>query len=181
MEVRMHVQSIPPLTDSAIRRFWALVNKNGPTPLCHPELGPCWLWTGGCTTKGYGTFWSGGSRSEGRHLLAHRAALAIARSGLPADVLTLHRCDNPPCVRDSHLFDGTHSDNAIDAVQKGRARGLLPRGEANAKAVLTESDVFAIRRLLREGESLRGAARLYGVSYGTVQAISNGRSWRWLQ
>lgn len=25
--------------------FWAKVDKNGPAPANHPELGPCWTWT----------------------------------------------------------------------------------------------------------------------------------------
>jgi hypothetical protein len=32
-----------------------------------------------------------------------------------------HHCDNPPCVRASHLFLGTHLDNHKDKQEKGRA------------------------------------------------------------
>ncbi len=32
----------------------------------------------------------------------------------------LHRCDNPPCWRDDHLFLGTQPDNVADMVTKGR-------------------------------------------------------------
>ena len=35
-----------------------------------------------------------------------------------------HKCDNPPCVRPSHLLLGTHADNAMDASMRGRAGGV---------------------------------------------------------
>jgi hypothetical protein len=36
----------------------------------------------------------------------------------------LHHCDNPPCARPSHLFEGTQAENDADRHAKGRdARG----------------------------------------------------------
>ena len=34
-----------------------------------------------------------------------------------------HKCDNPACVRISHLFEGTQKENVDDARSKGRMRG----------------------------------------------------------
>ena len=34
-------------------RIWTKVDKNGPIPSHKPELGPCYMWLGGKTEKGY--------------------------------------------------------------------------------------------------------------------------------
>jgi hypothetical protein len=47
---------------------------------------------------------------------AHR----VAWGDVPENMLVLHRCDNPPCVRRSHLFLGRHLENQQDKVAKGR-------------------------------------------------------------
>lgn len=52
-------------------------------------------------------------------------AVWIARHGpIPAETpFVLHRCDNPPCFRDEHLWLGTQADNQADMAAKGRAHG----------------------------------------------------------
>lgn len=83
--------------------------------------GDCWVWTG-ARTAGYGTLFR-----NGRHERASRLAWEIATgSPPPPDLLVCHHCDNPPCVRPSHLFLGTDRDNAQDAISKGRVRGGAP-------------------------------------------------------
>ena len=60
---------------------------------------------------GYGRF-----KRDGRTQQAHR----IAWGDVPDGMDVLHHCDNPPCVRRSHLFLGTNSDNVTDMLAKGR-------------------------------------------------------------
>ena len=99
-----------------LERFFGKVDPNGPVPEHAPELGPCWVWTGGITSAGYGEI-----KVDGLVMLAHRVAYWLAHGRLP-DHDVLHQCDNPPCVRPSHLFAGTDVDNFRDAVAKGRSR-----------------------------------------------------------
>jgi len=104
-----------------IQRFWSKVDKNGPVPAHCPELGPCWMWTAAKSEKGYGRFWfAGGLR------LAHRVAFFLEESRWPVPD-GMHCCDNPACVRRSHLKEGTHADNNADKAAKGR----LPTGDAH--------------------------------------------------
>lgn len=90
-----------------LARFWPKVGKAGPNE--------CWPWTG--TTDGrYGLFWV-----SGRHVRAHRFSWEIAnRQPFPDGKDACHTCDNPSCVNPIHIFPGSPSDNALDAVRKGR-------------------------------------------------------------
>src|SRR3990167_10780590 len=57
---------------SAGHRFWSRVDKDGPVPSNRPDLGPCWVWTGGKVPDGYGSFYTGGhSRNIGAHRFAY--------------------------------------------------------------------------------------------------------------
>lgn len=159
--------------------FWSHVDKQS-SPI------GCWLWTGLINNKGYGQIgW------HGRSQLAHRVAWQLTRGDIPlglhrGTICVLHRCDTAGCVKPSHLFLGTHSENMIDKKVKGRSpkgsahwTSRIPwkmvRGEAVITAKLTESQVASIRldaRLQRE------IAFDYGVSPSQISRIRSGVRWR---
>src|ERR1017187_6494629 len=95
-------------------RFWSKVDKRGPTAA--PRLGPCWIWTGGRDRDGYGQTWHNKMSHK-----AHRVAWLLATNEWPKP-FALHHCDNPSCVRFSHLFQGTPQENTADMISKGRWR-----------------------------------------------------------
>jgi|SRR6185295_118289 len=95
------------------KRFWSKVNKRG--PIVNPKLGRCWVWSGS-TRMGYGQF-----QYEKRYLTASRVAWFLKTGQWPT-LFCLHKCDNPPCVRFSHLFEGTQKTNLEDMTKKGRGR-----------------------------------------------------------
>lgn len=191
------------LSDRDLARFWSKVNKDG--PIIRPELGPCWVWTAGISTRGYGKF-----RLDDKHVTAHRVAFLIAHGRWP-DPCGCHRCDYPPCVKaeadalgPAHIFEGTNAENTADAAAKGRmasgdrqglrlhperaARGdrngsrlhpeMLVRGEAQHKAKLTEENVREIRRMRAGGAKCARLAREFGVDWSTVDALLRGSTWR---
>ena len=89
----------------------------------------CWEWTAAINENGYGVISEDGHGS--RTLLAHRVAWKLANGSIPAGMVVRHRCDNPACVRPSHLELGTMADNQRDMAE--RCRGTrsklgLPRG-----------------------------------------------------
>ncbi len=143
-------------TAKQIRRaFWAKVNKHG--PIVRPELGRCWLWTG-ATANGYGQFVL--SRDENDHKRthhnAHRAAWILSFGPISGKLNVCHKCDNPLCVRPSHMFLGTYLDNNRDRVRKERGNAI------------TAKQIAAMRALYRLGYSLASVARQMGVYIATV-------------
>lgn len=150
--------------------FWAQVNKCGP---CHDQIGECWLWTG-TTFKDR----NGGIRyGRFRERKAHRHAWELAVGPVPAGLYVLHRCDNMPCVRPSHLFLGTARENMRDRDVKGRQA----RGEHHGRSVLSADDVAAIRAAHRRGCPINGArplARRFNVTNTAIRYIIAGRNWK---
>ena len=83
-------------------RFWSKVDKDGPVPVAHPELGNCWLWVGSLDPQGYGHFWDGT-----RLTYAHR----FAYGDIPSKLEVSHLCEIECCVRRSHLHATDHRSN----------------------------------------------------------------------
>lgn len=67
------------------------------------------------------------------------------------------------------------SQSQLDGLDKGRRARF---GEKNSMAVLTETDVFAIRHQAEDGWTFQELADEYGVAIGTIQPIVYGRTWR---
>lgn len=153
-----------PITPSNAERFWTHVDKTG----------DCWLWTASVDRKGYGQVRVGGTR--GRLMRAHRVSYLLVMGRIP-DLFACHRCDNPACVRPSHLFFGTALDNVRDMDAKGRRRTVAVRGEAHSNAKLTLNEVRAIRDAISNGEPQRSIANRFSVSPATVNHINTGRLW----
>ncbi len=99
------------------QRFWDKVDiHSGPIHPYNPALGKCWLWTASTNGKGYGFFFL-----DGKNHMAHKIAMILDGSIIKPGNECCHSCDNPSCVRPSHLFQGTKSDNQRDASTKGRS------------------------------------------------------------
>ena len=141
------------------------------------NLGPqdlvtgCIEWQGSRDKCGYGRIWRGG----GLYGATHRFAYELKRGSIPDGLHVLHKCDNPPCCNDDHLFVGTNADNTADKVSKGRQARLKGEDQPNSK--LTAGDVIELRRLFASGLSTRKAAVLFGVHRSTAKDIKTRRSW----
>lgn len=161
-----------------VDRFWSAVDKNGPIPPHVPHLGNCWTRSGRRVGFGYAGF-----SIKTMHVAAHRFAWMITNGEIPRGLLVCHHCDNPPCVRPSHLFIGTHQDNSRDCVAKGRLNNgsgrQYPVGEESSRHVMTESKVRFIRDLYwKEAEDYVEIARRFRVSATCIRSIIIGRTWK---
>lgn len=149
-------------------RFWTFVDKSG----------DCWEWRGVATEDGYGRF-----MIRGKRWLAHRVAYALANGPIPDGFFVCHHCDNPRCVRPSHLFLGTNRDNMQDASQKGHLHwnGATPpvhRGERNNLAKLTADTVRQIRAEFAGGDTITAIGARYGVTKQNVSCVVRRKTWR---
>lgn len=127
----------------------------------------CIEWLGYKEPSGYGR-----RKFNGVPKLAHRVAFAVA-SGVDISLLDglhiLHKCDNPGCVNDHHLFIGKHKDNMQDKARKGRSKLLGLRK-------LSKEQVEYIREHCVKGKpnsfdphSQSSLARRFGVSQAVVR------------
>jgi hypothetical protein len=139
-----------------LEQFWARVDKS-------PGEDACWIWRGARTTANYGLL-----MVNRMAIRAHRLSFLLEHGAIPRDRYCCHRCDNPACVRPSHLFLGSAADNARDMVSKSR----------NARRKLTADRVQELRVRHAAGESLRSLADGLGVVQGTVWKALVGRTWK---
>jgi hypothetical protein len=137
----------------------------------------CWLWIGQVNAAGRPVMKIGD-----RNQYASRISLAIHTGKFPGDMLALHRCDNPLCVRPEHLYWGTRKQNGEDMSNRGRVvwnNGVIGiRGESCHSSNLTEKDVREIRKLhSEEGMSYQRIADAYGVGHVQILRICHRTRW----
>lgn len=150
-------------------RFWSKVD-------IVDDDASCWPWQRFCNDDGYGMFtWRDAPepRLAGKAVGAHRIAFYLINGFSPEH--TCHTCDNPPCCRPGHLFDGTALVNIADRHSKGRSRGAP--GVANSGAKVTDAQVLAIRERAHDGEPHRVLAATYGLSETAITMMVTGRTW----
>ena len=133
-----------PKTDPATvpldQRFWMR------TGYCDPRSNACMEWLGSTLSTGYGQLHEppGPNGEPGRLRYAHQVSYELNRGPIPPGHVVRHVvCNNPSCVRPSHLEVGTQADNMADRRKAGRTRIHEP---------LDESIVAACRYLYESGK-----------------------------
>ncbi len=113
-------------------RFWSKVLS---TPVENDDC--CWVWTGATNSDGYGVI-----RCDGQLVYAHRVSYVMHGGELLDGEVVRHTCDNPPCVRPTHLVKGTVGQNIRDQWRRGRRaqslRGLGGRWKSRSGEVQCE-------------------------------------------
>lgn len=100
---------MPEYESIVIQRLEKLIDRDGPIPAFHPDLGPCWIWTGFChASQGYGQ-----ANAYGRHFPAHWLYYLLTVSPVPDDLVLDHLCRVRNCVNPSHLEITTHKNNIL--------------------------------------------------------------------
>jgi len=154
-------------------RFWAKVNKNGPT---QPHMDTCcWEWIGARTGDNkYGKI-----SIDGKLQRAHRVGWLLQTGEEP--IYIRHKCDNSLCVKASHLINTLdkslgQSLNTIEAHSRGLIR--YNNGAAMNTAKLSEYDVVEIRFRYFFREKPSSIVKDFPVSQGQISHITARRNWR---
>jgi HNH endonuclease len=122
----------------------------------------CYEWTSSLDTSGRPNVHCNGLTQS-----ASRVWWMVNMGDIPTGMHVLHTCDNPLCLNLAHLFLGTHRDNMLDKVAKGRQR--------TRKQSLNASQVLEIRARLAAGE--KGIHKHYGVERSIISAIKLGKTY----
>ncbi len=139
-------------------------------------VGECWEYQGPLMSRDYGRGY-GKFMLNAYQWLTHRLAYFLVNGTIDTVEMVCHHCDNPPCCRPDHLFDGDKDINAQDSISKGRSN----QGEHNAAAKLTREQVDEIRSLYQYRDRKFGGVALgkkYGVSQAHISRIILGGVWR---
>ena len=144
--------------DKAWDRFWSKVSK-GPG---------CWEWNSAKLASGYGLFSIDGKRHYG-----HRLVYSMRSSTIPKGMYVCHSCDNPSCVRPSHLFLGTPAQNQQDSKNKNRLNRAF--GVRSGRSKLSE---FDIKRIRSDTRSHIRISKDYPVERSTISYIKRGETWK---
>lgn len=76
----------------------------------------CWEWLGTKDRDGYGKIWH-----KKKQMRAHRVMFEICVGyELESTEFICHKCDNPSCVRPTHLYLGDATLNNRDSVKRKR-------------------------------------------------------------
>ena len=135
-----------------------------------PETG-CVNWTGATINK-YGRIRLnvGGIK---RHLTVTRVILSANTGKKLKGYSANHTCDNPTCIKPSHVYRGTALDNGRDAAERNTACS----GENHHASVLTEDDVRWIRNPKHHTLTTSEMARVLGKNRRTISDVLSGKSW----
>ena len=137
-------------------RFWDKVKKSD-------DPDGCWEWIGYRDPQGYGQM-----RTNKRAVSVHVFSYELHHGPLPPGHIVCHNCpekDNPSCVRPSHLWAGTRSQNYWDAVTKGDVQCYYSSG-GTFKQKVTETDMTIICELAKAGISQHNLSKFFHI--GTV-------------
>lgn len=156
-----------------LSEFMALVTKLGPSD--------CWEWNGRLVGR-YGRFFDCRNGIH-RDYVASRWIYEHLHGILDSGIQVCHKCDNPSCVNPQHLYAGTASTNALDAVRSGRhwskaKRYLAAKGVGHGSAKLDDLQVLAIRSEISAGYTSSVVAKRYGVNKTTICRIARRVLWR---
>lgn len=113
-----------------IQLFWSRVNFLGPIPLHHPDLGPCWIWTGSTWGGGYGQVRMQSGRGVSP-VYAHRVSYELFFEKIPKGLELDHLCRVINCVNPKHLEAVTHRVNMLRGetlAAKNVAKTHCPKG-----------------------------------------------------
>ena len=136
--------------------------------------GECLLWQGAINSSGYGH-----TSHAGRIVEVHRLICQQYHGDPTEDKnCALHSCDVRNCCSPEHIRWGSNNENVQDRVKRGRGGGIKISGESHYRSKLKERDVREIKMEGFLGTPICDIAKSYGVSWGAIDCILKGKTWK---
>lgn len=131
----------------------------------------CWEWQANrIVPSGYGRV-----SIDGLMELAHRVSYVLYKGIIPEGLNVLHTCDNPPCVRPSHLYAGTNSQNIEDSISRGRwGRRDNAWAREYSRCLTPEQESELISMYSTGKYSQRSLGSIFGISHNYVGMYVRG-------
>lgn len=120
------------------------------------------MWSGFIGRHGYGSL-----KILGLKIPTHRLSYELFNGPLNPDLMVRHTCDNPTCVRPSHLVQGTAKDNRSDQLDRER---FLCKPVDVVRAIKANVDNMTPSQL----------ADKYGYTTNTILSILREKTWAWV-
>lgn len=130
----------------------------------------CWMWNRSLSDSGYVSI-----KHHGRPIRGHRLSAHLFMDfDLDNPLDLLHHCDRPACINPLHTFAGTHQQNMLDMVAKGRHRGArvthCPKGHEYTPE---NNALYGGKKCCRKCHAAR-ALRYYYKKAGQANAARQG-------
>lgn len=154
--------------DGSVWSRWRLVKRTGRHSGTRAVIGDTWKRRKTNIHNGYEYV-----ILKGRTLRVAHLVLRAFRGPRPRGAQCRHLNGNSLDNRLVNLAWGTPAENYDDRAKHGRE----PRGEAHARAKLTESLVVEIRKMRAGGASYPAIAKRFGIAISHAHRIATAKNW----
>lgn len=153
---RTKYYDFPQMSLDQIKCFWSRVDMK--------DIDKCWVWTGGCNSRGYG-------RINLNYIiyLSHRISYFLTYGYFNPGNKVLHICNNPVCCNPKHLQLGNDKDNAIDTKNNKNYKPHSSKNKGIFKC--SRETIEEMIKMKNNGKSFRDISKIFNIYPSSICRI----------